>query len=98
MTASFERRAANSEFKAEPSERRVASYVKIDPSARKEREWVEGSKHRKGSYEQQKTRYERRVASSGQQEASIVKQIATSLQGGKRSDWREARNSKRAEQ
>ena len=109
MTASFEQRAANSEFKAEISERRAASYEKQEPSSKQEaarkNNWaartelrVEESKHWRGSYEQQETRYKRQVASSGQQKANIVEQIVNSLQRGRRSDWREVRNSKRVEQ
>lgn len=98
MTASFEHRAANIEFKVEISGRGVAEQEparKKNWSARTElRE--KDSKHRRGSYEQQETSYERRV--SGQLEASIVEQIANSLQRGRRSDWLEARNLKLTEQ
>ena len=77
MTPSFEQRAANSEFKAEIRERLAASYEKQEPSSKqaaaRKNNWaarsetrLEDSKHRRGSYEQQETRYKRRVASSGQ--------------------------------
>ena len=96
MTASFQRRAANSKFETESSERQAP-----DQEAASKKSWAARTKLRRG---QQTSKRQLRTARNKVREASldskkrIVEKITINLQQGRRSDWLKARNSKPAEQ